>query len=261
MKPGPASPILKEMQPLVLRTPINAPRDLLWDYLSTSRGLACWQADQVEGSLDEGEFSLRWPQLGARMDLSVAEVSRGQRIVLRAGETALELTLEEGELLLQHHGLDEDDDLIGLASSWKAALSVLAWAVTRHPRIERRVHWLFQPIQASAELVHHYFTDRQGLNLWLGSSPSSLSQGKRYELDINYQIITGEVLCAERDVCLSIDEWKNGTLTLRTLPAPEDRRVAAVGLSTWGYSLNPTLIAHLESSLNRLARSAFCAQS
>ncbi len=195
------------------------------------------------------------------MDLSVSEVTRGERIVLRAGETALELILGDRELLLQHHGLHEDDDWVGLESSWRAALSVLSLAVTRHPRVERTVHWMFQPVQASAELVHHYFTDRRGLELWLGSTSVSLSRGQRYELDINYQIISGDVLCSERDVCLSIDQWKNGALTLRTLPAPDEQRVAAVGVSTWGFSLNQKLLDHLESSLNRLARSAHCAQS
>jgi uncharacterized protein YndB with AHSA1/START domain len=249
------------MEPLVLRTAINAPRDLIWDYVSTAGGLACWQADTVIGSLSDGEFSLRWPQLGARMDLSVAEVTRGERIVLRAGETALELTLGDRELLLQHHGLHEEDDWIGLESSWRAALSVLALAITHHPRVERTVHWMFQPVVASAELVHHYFTDKGGLELWLGSTKQSLKQGCPFELDINCQIISGQVLCAERDVCLAVDQWRNGALTLRTLPAPDEQRVAVVGVSTWGFSLNQVLIDHLESSLNRLSRSAHCAQS
>ena len=249
------------MQPLVLRTAINAPRELIWDYVSTAGGLACWQADSVSGSLHEGEFSLRWPQLGARMDLSVSEVTRGERIVLRAGETALELTLGDRELLLMHHGLHEEDDWVGLESSWRAALSVLSLAVTRHPRVERKVHWMFQPVLASAELVHHYFTDRNGLGLWLGATNVPLKRGERYELDINYQIISGEVLCAERDVCLSIDQWKDGALTLRTLPAPENQRVAAVGVSTWGFQLSQKLLDHLEASLSRLARSVHCAQS
>lgn len=248
------------MGPLVLRTALDAPRDLIWDYLSTAGGLACWQADTVSGSLDDGQFSLRWPQLGARMDLSVAEVTRGERIVLRAGETALELILGDRELLLNHHGLHEEDDWIGLESSWRAALGVLSLAVTRHPRVERKVNWIFQPVLASAELIHHYFTDKGGLALWLGTSQDSLKKGSAFKLDINYQIISGQVLCAERDVCLSIEEWKDGALTLRTLPAPEDQRVAAIGVSTWGFSLNQRLLAHLESSLQRLSRSAHCAQ-
>jgi len=249
------------MEPLVLHTALDAPRDLIWDYVSTAGGLACWQADAVSGSLTDGQFSLRWPQLGARMDLSVAEVSRGERLLLRAGETTLELTLGDRELLLEHHGLHEEDDWVGLESSWRAALSVLELAITRHPRVERKVTWLFQPVQASAELIHHYFTDRHGLGLWLGSTKESLRADKPFELDINYQIITGHVLCAERDVCLSIDQWKNGALNLRTLPAPDDGRVAAIGVSTWNYGLAPVLLNHLESSLSRLVRSAHCAQS
>lgn len=250
----------EKMEPMVLRTALDAPRDLIWDYLSTAGGLACWQADSVSGSLSDGQFSLRWPQLGARMDLSVAEVTRGERIVLRAGETALELILGDRELLLHHHGLHEEDDWIGLESSWRAALSVLSLAVTYHPRVQRKVSWIFQPVQASAELIHHYFTDKGGLALWLGTSSHSLTKDTSFELDINYQVIRGQVLCAERDVCLSIDEWKNGALTLRTLPAPEYQRVAALGVSTWGFTLNQRLITHLESSLQRLSRSAHCAQ-
>jgi uncharacterized protein YndB with AHSA1/START domain len=249
------------MEPLVLKMALDAPRDLVWDYITTAVGLACWQADEVTGSLSEGQFSLRWPQLGARMDLSVAQVTPHERIILRAGETALELSLGDRELRLQHHGLHEDDDLVGLESSWRAALSVLSLAVTHHPRVERKVHWLFQPVQASAELVHHYFTNQAGLELWLGSTKKSLIQGTRFELDINYQIITGEVLCADRDVCISVDQWRNAALTLRTLPAPSEQRVAALGVSTWGFSLNQQLLDHLDASLARLSRSAHCAQS
>lgn len=249
------------MEPLVLRTALDAPRDLIWDYVSTAGGLACWQADAVSGSLSDGQFSLCWPQLGARMDLSVAEVSRGERLVLRAGETAVELTLLDRELLLEHHGLHEEDDWVGLESSWRAALSVLNLAITRHPRVERKVTWMFQPVHASAELIHHYFTDRDSLGLWLGTTKSSLRSHARFELDINYQVITGQVLCADRDVCLSVDQWKNGALTLRTLPAPDEQRVAALGVSTWNYGLTRVLLNHLESSLNRLVRGAHCAHS
>lgn len=248
------------MEPLLVRTPIDAPREVLWDYISTAGGLACWQADTVEGGLAEGHFSLRWPQLGARMDLSVAEYSARERLVLRTGGTALAMTLGDGELLLEHHGLVEEDDWVGLESSWRAALSVLNLAVTRHPRKSRHVRWLFQPIVASAELVHHYFTDPRGLGEWLGATSTALKDGERYRLDINHQLLTGRVLCAQRDVCLQVSEWRDAALTLRTLPAPEDTRVAAVGVSTWNHPISEQLTHYLEASLSRLARAAHCGQ-
>src|SRR5690606_12158482 len=91
---------------LKLRAAINAPQEALWRYVSTAEGLACWQADRVHGSLEGGSFSLTWPDLGARLDLSVAEIQVGRRLVLRAGATALDLQVENGAIELCHHGLD-----------------------------------------------------------------------------------------------------------------------------------------------------------
>lgn len=239
----------------MIERPIDAPRALLWSYLSTAGGLSCWQADRVEGGLDEGSFSLRWPQLGARLDLSVAEMEHQRSLVLRAGENVLNMKLSDGGVLLRHSGLHEEDDLEGLSSSWHAALSLLQIAATSHPRKTRAVHWLFQPIQASAELAHYYFTDVRALESWLGTADRTLQTHQTFRIDCDGQALTGTVMWGERDVCLRVHELENGALTFRTLPAPEQQRVVAVGVSSWTQkAVDAELLTRLEGSLSRLAR-------
>lgn len=241
-------------KPLLLRRSVDAPRDLLWSYVSTAAGLACWQADDVEGDLTSGNFSLRWPGLGARLDLSVAHLERGHRIVLRAGATSLDLRVGEGFIELAHGGIDDDDDISGFESSWQNALSLLQIAATRHPGKERNVKWIFQPVETPAELLHIYFTDHQALRSWLGETRAPLTSAPTYELTLfGGTRLSGDVLHATRDVCLHVSEWNDGALAMRSLPGPDRLRIAALAVSTWRGAMPTGLDDSLEGALSRLS--------
>lgn len=242
------------MAELHLERRIDASPALLWKYISTPSGLACWQADRVEGSLEEGFFSLRWPQLGARLDLSVAATEPLRSLALRAGDHVVSMRLEDTSVTLCHGGLHEDDDLVGLESSWHAALSLLEIAASTHPSMPRSINWLFQPVQASAELAHYYFTDPRALGQWLGNTSDSLTANAPFSINCDGTQLSGVVLWSGRDVCLKVRELGDGALTFRTLPAPRDERVVAVGVSCWGHDPDPHLAELLEGALLRLSR-------
>lgn len=247
---------------LVLQKRVAASRELLWDYVSTASGLACWQADVVEGDLLSGSFSLRWPSLGARLDLSLAELQRGERILLRAGGTSLELRVQEGLVELTHSGLDSEDDFSGFESSWNTALALLELAAVRHPRKERKVKWLFQKVPASAELLHFYFTDREAMGTWLGTLEDELAYPNDYKLHLfGGEQLSGAVLYSTRDVCLHVAEWNHGALSLRSLPGPEDSRIAALGVSTWEADLPSGVTSSLKGALQRLSATTLSRES
>lgn len=233
---------------------IDAPRDLLWKYVSSAGGLAAWQADAVTGDLESRNFSLKWPELGARLDLSVAEVEMGERIVLRSGATALELKVSDGQVELTHRGLDPDDDLEGFESSWKTALALLRLATTKHPGQTRTVRWLFEKVETPAELLHHYLTAAPALGTWLGKSDGPLVTAEHYEIQLfGGGTMSGDVLHAERDVCLHVGEWNNGALSMRSLPGPDNARIAALGISTFKGEAPSNVRPALKGALNRLA--------
>lgn len=239
---------------LFLRAHIDASDDLLWSYLSTAEGLACWQADTVEGDIQTGSFSLRWPELGARLDLTVAEIERGRCLVLRAGGTSLSLLVQDGCVELQHRGLDDDDDLIGFESSWLTALALLGLSATRHPRAPRSVNWFFAPVPISADLLHCYFTESTALATWLGNTSSDLSAGNPYRMEVfGGQSISGDVLYSKRDVCLHVSDWNDGALAMRSLPGPDNGRIAALGISTWRTHAPKETAPTLEGALRRLS--------
>lgn len=238
---------------LLLRTHIDAPDELLWSYLSTAQGLACWQADTVEGDLHAG-FALRWPELGARLDLGIAEVEPGRRLVLRAGETSLCLQVRDGCVELEHRGLDSQDDLSGFESSWLTALALLELAATKHPRTARSVSWIFAPVPTSAQLLHFYFTEAAALATWLGRTASDLAARAPYRMELfGGQTIGGEVLYSELDVCLHVGEWNDGALAMRSLPGPDEGRIVALGVSTWSGIAPKETTPTLEGALRRLS--------
>ncbi len=238
---------------LKIRREWPVPPELLWHYLSTASGLACWQADDVRGNLTSGEFSLRWPVLGARLDLSVAEVQEKERLCLRAGRAMIELAIDAGGLSLLHHGLEEGDDFQGITSSWHAALGLLEVATSSHPRLPRTVEWLFERVDGSAELMHHFFTDRDALGSWLGESEQTLSSPASYSLQLfGHERLTGTVLYSGRDVCLKVHQLSDGALSLRTLPGPNGTRLVAFAVSTWNGPVPDSLLSTLKGALRRL---------
>src|SRR5690606_2894102 len=111
----------------------------------------------------------------------------------------------------------------------------------------------------TAELAHHYFTDARGLSSWLGSTARDLIPGAPFEVRLSeHQKISGEVLSADRDVCLRIHELGDGALALRTLPGPEGKRMAAMGLSSWNPEPAEELIELMEEALGRLSHIVQC---
>src|SRR5690606_8076 len=83
---------------------LEASRASIWHAISAPRGIARWQADAASGGLQAGGYVLRWPSLGAELALEVACAEPHRRLVLRNGDTVLELLVEDGRLDLVHHG-------------------------------------------------------------------------------------------------------------------------------------------------------------
>jgi hypothetical protein len=116
------------------------------------------------------------------------------------------------------------------------------------------VNWLFAPVATSAELLHFYFTEADALATWLGRSEADFSARKPYQLEIfGGQTIAGEVLYCQRDVCLHVSEWNHGALAMRSLPGPDEGRVAALGVSTWGVGAPEGTLPALDGALSRLS--------
>lgn len=243
------------MASLELTRVIDAPPDLLWRAISTAEGLSTWHADQVTGSIATKNFQVGWPSLNAQMELHVQSVDPGHRVVLRAGQSRVELSLEAGGVRLVHEGLDEADDLRGFRSSWALALSLLDHAATRHPGTTRRVDWFFERVHSGPELVHFYFSSAVGLQTWLGKSGDIGPAGSPISIAWEGRVqLHGEVLAhePERDLALSWRELSNAALVLRTLPAAGGARSLALSLSTYGQAPPPAVLKHLERGLSRL---------
>ncbi len=229
--------------------PVSAPRDELWYYISHAKGLACWQADQVQGSVQEGEFILRWPRLGIRMDLSVLHARHHETITFKTGQTKLSLSLTEDGIHLVQDGLEEPDDLEGLRCSWRVSLALLAHAAERHPRCRRHVKWLFEPVPFEKEVIRYYYTEPRGIASWLGATPTRLREGHSYELALDHGKITGKVLVSHFDVALTVDQLCSSVLVLRSLPATSGRRVAAAWVSLFDKSIHRPLLLDLHEDL------------
>ncbi len=242
---------------LQLTRHIEAPRALVWHAISTAEGLSTWHADHVTGSLAEHSFQVGWPSLGASMQLKVERVDPNHQLVLRAGGSLVGISLEGEHVRLVHEGLDDGDDLDGFRSSWALALGLLDHAVTRHPHERRKVHWFFERVETTPELVHYYFSSALGLRSWLGASAADLAGvGGRVALDLPHGVrLSGRILSHEdgRDLAISWDELGGAALVFRTLPAPQGQRSLAVSLSTYGKDADPTALAALGQSLTRLA--------
>lgn len=239
---------------------IEASRASIWHAISDPRGIARWQADTASGGLEQGGYVLRWPSLGAELALEVTVAEPDRRLVLRNGDTSLELRVGEGRLDLVHHGVEPGDDIEGMRASWQIALGVLAHYLKHHEGQDRHVHWAARPMATRPELAHVFFTDRAALGSWLtrgdgavgdvGQDVRFTSQwGSRFE---------GQVLARQpgRDVAVSLREPVDGVLVFRTLPSPftEDQRLVALVWSRWGPPVPSDLPDALTGALGRLKR-------
>jgi hypothetical protein len=191
----------------------------------------------------------------------VVDVVPHERIVMKSGGTRVEIRLTDTGVRLLHSGLESEEDLEGLRSSWTIALAQLAHCVERHPGRERRVAWMIQEMDISAEEAHAFFTDATCLGLWLTEAGQIGEAGDTYRWVLKGgQVLGGTVLARVpgRDLALSVESHGQGLLTLRTLPAPEatDTRLVSLVWSEWGppTARAQSLVDELANSLTALAR-------
>lgn len=240
--------------------PVRAATDLIWKACASARGLARWQADEVEGEVSPGgPLRLYWRAFGASVELSVIEVLPYQRLRLRNGSTEVAFELEEESVVLTQYGLDPDDDIEGLRSSWRVALAQMAHSVERHPGRQRHVEWAVSQVRVAPETLHLFLTDRELLRLWLGQVEQDLTEGVPYQMAVHDgPLLEGTVLACVpgRDLAISCTNLSDTAVVFRTLPSPlsADERLVAVSVSQWGRSTRAgeRLIERIGSALNRL---------
>jgi uncharacterized protein YndB with AHSA1/START domain len=239
---------------------VEAPLDLVWNACADARGLARWQADEVEGDVaPDSTLVMRWPDLRAELRVRVVELAEGRAVAFQAGDSLVRLELEPGSLSLTHSGLGSEDEARGSTSSWRAALAILAHGLARHPERDRRVHRRLQRARTRAETAHVFFTDRAALGAWLTRDGRVGATGETVALRLaDGATLTGRVLSNEpgRDVALSWSEDDDSVLTLRTLPGVEGgERLIALGWSRWTERSAPDArLTQFEAALERLAR-------
>lgn len=248
------------MAKLELERRLDATSERVWPYLATAAGLACWQADEVTGGIESGEFSFRWTTLGVRLDLSVRDLVRGERLVLAAGQNQVTTHVEVASpgssvVRLVHEGIDEED-LDGLACSWALALATLEVALETEAK-HRLVSWHFEAIEFTPELAHHYMTDPGALSSWLGVTEQPFAEGQPFALAIDGELHRGRVLVAVpgRDVALAVDAPERALLVLRTLAGPEGKRVLCASVSSFDEAPPGRITGVLDDALARLSRS------
>lgn len=238
--------------------PIEASRGSIWRAISDARSIARWQADDASGGLGQGGFTLRWPSLGAELLLEVAAAEPERRLVLRNGDTFLELAVSDGRLELWHRGLLPDDDLDGMRASWLVSLGVLAHYLEHHEGQDRHVHWIARPIATDAELAHVFFTDPAAMSSWLTRGDGGVGAvNEPFRWTSHWGApFAGKVLVRQpgRDVALSLIEPEPSVLVLRTLPSPltDAERLVALVWSRWGAAPSSQLPSYLAGALGRL---------
>lgn len=240
--------------------PLEASRASIWHAISDPRGIARWQADAASGGLQAGGYVLRWPSLGAELMLEVTCAEPDRRLVLRNGDSLLELEIGDGRIDLVHHGLEPGDDIEGMRASWQIALGVLAHYLKHHEGQDRHVHWVARRVATRPELAHVFFTDRAALGSWLTRGDGGV--GEMGE-DVRFTsqegtTFRGQVLARQpgRDLAISLKEPVDGVLVLRTLPSPftDSQRLVALVWSRWGPPLPAELANTLAGALGRLKR-------
>jgi uncharacterized protein YndB with AHSA1/START domain len=237
---------------------LAASRESIWRAISDARSIARWQADAASGGLSQGGFVLKWPSLGAELALDVAAAEPEQRLVLRNGDTFLELHVEDGRLELWHRGLLPDDDLEGMRASWQVSLGVLAHYLAHHEGQDRHVHWVARPVATNAELAHVFFTDAAALSSWLTRGDGGIGDlGDAFACTSHWgATLRGRVLVRQpgRDVAVCLAEPEPSVLVFRTLPSPltDAQRLVALVWSRWGAAAPSPLPGQLSGALGRL---------
>jgi uncharacterized protein YndB with AHSA1/START domain len=232
----------------------------LWAACACAEGMANWQADEVRGRVATGErLELRWPALGASLEVKVTAMDPGRRLVLDADGSQVELTLEPGRVHLVQEGMTSDDEVEGAASSWQVSLALLAHYLDHHDGRARHVSWFVRPTQTTAGAAHLFFTEAAALRTWLTQSGAVTEPVSPVALRLAWgEPFTGQVLCLapRRDVALSWTEEDNSVLALRTLPSPrsDDERLVAAVWSRWRRPPSRRTAEQLALAVERLGR-------
>jgi uncharacterized protein YndB with AHSA1/START domain len=246
---------------LRLSQAIAAAPDLIWKALSSSQGLARWQADDASGEVREGGLvRLSWGAFGATVELRVTECVPHQVVRFRHRQSEVEFSLNHHQVAFTQYGLEPGEDLEGLRSSWTVSLAQLAHSVERHPGRRRSVEWLVRLTATTPETLHLYFTQPELLRSWLGDADAPLVSGETFSWRLHGGThLTGRVLALVpgRDIALSCDNLGDGVIVLRSIPHPLDeaQRLVAISVSQWGRPARTgvRIIEQLEASLRRLA--------
>lgn len=238
--------------------PIDAPRSAVWRAVTDARSLSRWQADTATGGLEQGNFVLGWPSLGAHLALDVVRAVPEESIVLRGGGATVEIALKDGAVELEHRGLGPNEDLEGLRASWSVALGLLSHYLRHHEGSDRHVSWVARPMRTSAEVAHVFFTEQRALASWLTRGDGGIGNvGEPVSFTSHWGArFAGTVLVRRpgRDVALVLSSPEDSVLVLRTLPSPisaRDRLVAVVW-SRWGAVPASPLPNQLSGAVARL---------
>jgi uncharacterized protein YndB with AHSA1/START domain len=223
-----------------LKRKLAAPPRAVWKALALPEGLARWQADGATGAATPGgSFELHWPTLGASIELEVVDAIPDERLLLRAGESELEMCIDNGSLTLTHTGLESDDQADGMTSAWHISLAQLGHYLSHHDGRDREVQWFLRRVKTHPSTAHAFFTMKEALGAWLCVDGFIGEEGSDYRLKLaGGRTISGKVLAHTpgRDVALSWEEDGQSVITLRTLPSPfaVDERLVAIVWSRWG---------------------------
>lgn len=219
--------------------PVDAPRDIAWSALSDARGLAGWQADEVEGIVAPGQrLRMSWPALAAEVEVEVLELDAPNRVRFAWRDTDVTFEVADGGVTLASSNIEDLDEYEGSGSAWAVSLATLAHFCEAHAGARREVAWLVAPVRASAEMVHMFFTDESALGTWLGQGePIGPAGGEVHRRLAPGVELSGRVLSNTpgRDVLVSWEQDGDSVLALRTLKNPQDpqERLLLFGWSRW----------------------------
>jgi uncharacterized protein YndB with AHSA1/START domain len=243
-----------------LHQAIDAPAHRIWKACVQPRGIANWQADEVEGDARKGgTLRLHWSAFETTIELQIVAWEPERFIALQHDDAIVEFHIEDRGVKLIQRGVGSADDFDGLHSSWRLALAQLAHSVERHPGRQRRVQWLVRALPTTAELVYLSLTDPH-LDSWLCSSGGIGPEGERYKLTLQGgPTLSGRVLANTpgRDIALSCAEAGEAVLAFRTLRAPNEpgQRLVAAVWSEWGTPRPAAdeIVETIDARLDRLA--------
>ncbi len=240
---------------------LAASRFEIWQACTAPEQLSSWQADVVEGEVcPGGELVLRWPSLHAEARLRVESLIPEREVTLKNGTTQVKLTIEDGQLSLEHSGLASGDESEGTASSWHVSLSHLEHYLAHHRGKVRRVHWTYRAARTAAGLAHAYFTDAAAQSTWLARVSTGFNgDAAPFSLTTHWGApMSGNVLRSvpERDVVVSWQEQSASVLSFRTFPSPRsaEERIVALSWSCWKEPEDSAAVtSELRAALERLA--------